>query len=275
MTLHLEFLRRTSVGPALFTVKDLELGNRTSTIHVALLQQDGSSQGREEAVAYLTHTNLDKESGLSIPNNFSLANPKPAPLDFSALASDSDPNWACARTLPFSEFRHVYDRVHWLLPRHGQITRGCVDQWFSLQDGRERFTNESLGFVADLFMQMIETLLDPNLDILGRSNDRVEGKGIPREPKVPRAKYWYPTVLLNMEVKKNLPACGVDWLFSRIRTKQIKNGRYDLSITILDEQGDLVCLSQHVCLAVSAQRNLKARQSFPDAEKGQRMAQKL
>ena len=169
----------------------------------------------------------------------------------------------------------MYNRVHWLLPRHGEINRAFIDQSFYFKDGHERFTNESLGFVADLFMQMIETLLDPSLHISDRTNDGVQGKNVSREFKDPRAKYWYPTVLLNLEVKKPLPARGVDWLFSRIRTKQIKSGRYDLSITILDAQGDLVCLSQHVCLAVSAQRNLKARQSFPGPEKDQRMAQKL
>lgn len=66
-------------------------------------------------------------------------------------------------------------------------------------------------------------------------------------------------VLLNLDVKKALPAEGVRFLFVRLQAKQIKNGRYDLEIIIKDAKGDLVALSHHVVLAVSADRNTAAR----------------
>ena len=68
---------------------------------------------------------------------------------------------------------------------------------------------------------------------------------------------WYPTVLLNLEVKKALPEEGVEWLFVRVRTKKIENGRMDLEVVVLDEGGDVVALSNHVCLILSAERNTK------------------
>jgi len=54
-----------------------------------------------------------------------------------------------------------------------------------------------------------------------------------------------------------LPAEGVEFLFVRVRAKQIKNGRFDLDVTILDESGDLVALSTHVALVLGSERNMK------------------
>ena len=79
--------------------------------------------------------------------------------------------------------------------------------------------------------------------------------------KKPSAKFWYPTVLLNLDFKKPLPEEGVEWLFVRCSSKKIKNGRMDLDIAILDEGGDIVALSQHVALAVSTERNIAARKT--------------
>lgn len=79
--------------------------------------------------------------------------------------------------------------------------------------------------------------------------------------KSPSARFWYPTVLLNIDFKKPLPEEGVEWLFVRCATKQIKNGRMDLDIVILDEGGDIVALSHHVALAVGSERNVAERKT--------------
>jgi acyl-CoA thioesterase FadM len=75
------------------------------------------------------------------------------------------------------------------------------------------------------------------------------------------ARFWYPTVLLNIDFKKPLPEEGVEWLFVRVDTKQIKNGWMDLEVVILDEGGDIVALSQHVGLAVDSSRNVAERKT--------------
>jgi acyl-CoA thioesterase FadM len=75
------------------------------------------------------------------------------------------------------------------------------------------------------------------------------------------AKYWYPTLLLNLDIKKPLPEEGVEWLFVRVESKVIKNGRMDLEVVIMDENGEVVALSQHVAFAVSAERNLAERKT--------------
>lgn len=60
--------------------------------------------------------------------------------------------------------------------------------------------------------------------------------------------YVYPTVCMAVEIKKDPK--GAEWLFMRIRAHKIKNGRFDQEVQIVDESGDVVALSKHVCFAV-------------------------
>ena len=110
----------------------------------------------------------------------------------------------------------------------------------------------SLGYVADMWPQVVEAHRD--------SNGQLPGIEKPADSKVPN--FWYPTLLLNLEIKKVLPPEGVEWLFVRVRAKQIKNGRMDLEVVILDEVGDIVALSQHVTLVVGAERNVAERRKI-------------
>lgn len=74
-----------------------------------------------------------------------------------------------------------------------------------------------------------------------------------------RAALWFPTVVMNPEVKTALPAEGVEWLAVRVTSKQIKDGRFDLDILVRDVDGELVALSHHVAMIVSVERNTKKR----------------
>lgn len=231
ITLHLEFLRRTQVGPATFKVKDAKLGRQTSTIHVSL-EQDG----REEVVGYITNSNLDAEKGVSFETGWSLQ-PAPPPVDLPRLATDTDASWAEVTDKPYPHFRKVLNRVRMYVPRKGQALNSLADEWLRLESG-ERFTNESIGFVSDFWPQIIETY---------------------RQAEKKDAPFWYPTLLLNLDVKKALPAEGVEWLFVRVRAKKIKNGRQDLEVVVQDESGDVVALSHHVVFTLSAERNTAKR----------------
>lgn len=103
-----------------------------------------------------------------------------------------------------------------------------------------------------MFPQVIETLVV----------DDFYTPGMMTEDKIKRVKgFWYPTVLLNLDFKKALPEEGVEWLFARVRAKQVKNGRYDLEVIIMDENGELVALSNHVVMVMNASRNLANRSS--------------
>lgn len=252
LTLHLDFLRRTEIGLALITVKDVKLGRQTSIVHVTLSQGD-----REEVVGYITHSHLAREEGVSFDTDWAL-HPAPLTVDFSKLESDSEPNWVRRTFSPFPEFRKVVTQCKYWSPRAGQTSSATVDQLMCLREPQERFTNDSLGFVVDVFPQIIEAFLLQELHVDATEQER-------QAFLAKRGKLWYPTLLLNLDVKKLLPSEGVKYLFLRLQAKVIKNGRYDLEIVVKDATGDIVALSHHVCLAVSSTRNLAQRRK-PDAK---------
>jgi hypothetical protein len=131
------------------------------------------------------------------------------------------------------------------------------DEWMCFRDPNERWTNESLGFLVDMFPQVCEVFILNGED---QYSPKVFKGGV-KGDKVKTVPHWYPTLLLNLDVKKALPEEGVKFLFLRLQTKAIKNGRYDLEIVVMDEQDEVVALSHHVCFAVSAERNLAARKT--------------
>jgi hypothetical protein len=248
ITLHLDFLRRTQAGPALFTVEDKKLGRQASVIHVTL-----SQDSREEVVGYITNSNMHTEEGVSFPTEYTL-HPSPPPVNLALLAQDRDAEWVAAGSMPFAGFRKATQKTQFYFPRRGQRHPRVSDEWIRLRNG-ERWTNATLGYVADMWLMPIESFITKeSADGAGVS----EGGGAANKRT---AKFWYPTVLLNLDIKKALPEDGVEWLFSRVETKQIKNGRMDLEVVIFDAAGDIVALSHHVALAVSSQRNLAERKT--------------
>ncbi|KAF2441039.1 hypothetical protein P171DRAFT_456952 [Karstenula rhodostoma CBS 690.94] len=235
IALHIEFLRRTQVGPATFHVEDVKLGRQTSVVHVRM-----SQEGREEVLAYATNSNIDTEQGVSFDTEYKL-HPPPPSVVLSQLAKDEDKNWHLEDDMPFANFRKATRQVKFHFPRNGQIKPSIADEWLCFRDG-SNFTNSSIGFVADMFPLIIE-------------NYRGHGQG----------PFWYPTLLLNLDVKKSLPPEGVKWLAIRVQTKKVMNGRMDLEVHVHDEQGDLVATSHHVAFVLDVARNTAAR-SKPDTK---------
>lgn len=264
MSMHLSFVRRTETGPATFKVKDVKLGARISVIHVSLTQGDSD---REEVVAYITQTHLAKETGLSLPTSWNISPPPPS-VSLPALLEGKDKGFVEPPEMPFSEFRKAVQNVRLFFPREGQPHQSIVDQWMRFKRPGDRFTNQSLGFVVDMFPQMIESYRNEggspytiSKQAATPTTKKGAAAGIDDLRKMEKGPFWYPTVLLNLDVKKVLPDEGVEWLFLRTRAKEIKNGRFDLEVVVMDEGGDVVALSHHVCLVVSAARNLAKRKT--------------
>ena len=152
--------------------------------------------------------------------------------------------------MPFAEFRKVSKKVRFFFPREGQKMRSIADEWLCYRNG-EKFTNESLGYVADTWPQVVE--------LFKRQDDPYALKDKELKESNNTASRWYPTLVLNLDIKKALPEEGVEWLFVRVQAKQIRNGRMDLEVTIMDEDGDIVALSHHVSLILGADRNMAER----------------
>ncbi|GAB7366333.1 hypothetical protein MBLNU230_g8133t1 [Neophaeotheca triangularis] len=260
IALHLDFLRRTETGPATFKIKDVKLGRQTSIVHVTLTQNS-----REEVVGYFTNSNLSTEAGPTFPTNWAL-DPPTSPINFSQLEKDNDPNWALRRVWPFAAFRKATTKILAAFPRAGQPSRSCIDQWMRFSDPDEKFTNESLGFVADMFPQLIEAHRTGGEDVYHPDYEKNVSPQQQEEREKGRAKFWYPTLLLNLEIKKALPKEGVEWLFVRTGTKVIRNGRYDLEVVVMDAGGEVVALSHHVVFVVGAERNTATRVSGTKAK---------
>lgn len=270
--LHLSFLRRTSLGPSIFTVIESKLGRRTSTIHISLALT--SNPQSPCVVGYLTQTNLHYETGITLSTSYGLS-PPPLPLaSTEALKEGRDTNWRHYQK-PFPKFRKAGNHVTTYLPRKSLIGEGAViDQWLRPTNAQERFTQETLGYISDTFPQIIETVysaseLNDALDDKPSSTNTTDTESQKLQHSTPSnpeetdksywARFWYPTVVLNIEFKKALPEEGVEWLFSRVRAKKIGKGRMDLEVEIRDEGGEVVALSQHVALILGAERNMSGR----------------
>jgi hypothetical protein len=238
---------------------DAKLGRQTSIIHVTLAQPTRSDakppfkpeELREEVVGYITHSNMHKEKGVTLDTKWEL-HPKPPPVDLAALRKDCDEQWARKTSMPFEHFRKASTKVWFHFPRKGQAMRSIGDEWICFRNG-EKFTSASLGYLADTWPMPVEQFREEQnpYDVAAGT----DAKGAAKKPAV----YWYPTVLLNLDIKKALPEEGVEWLFGRVRAKQIKNGRMDLEVIIMDEVGDIVALSHHVTLVLDSSRNTAKR----------------
>ncbi|RMZ74156.1 thioesterase family [Pyrenophora seminiperda CCB06] len=229
IALHVEFLRRTQAGPATFRVDNVKLGRQTSIVHVSM-EQDG----RKEIIAYATNSNMEAETGFTFDTQYKPLPPIPS-VDLAKLERNEDPAWVWSAKMPFAKFRKATAKVKFHFPRSGQAAPSTADEWICFSDG-SNFTNSSIGFVSDMFPQLVE-------------NFRGEQHG----------PFWYPTLLLNLDVKKALPPQGVKWLQIRVEIKKVQNGRLDLEVWVHDAKGDLVALSHHVGFVMDASRNTAAR----------------
>ena len=259
INLHLEFLRRTFVSLATFDVKDLKLGARISNVHITLSQTPENGESQDEVEGYITMSNIDSETGLSLPTSFELR-PPALPADLNALITKGeDFNWALRRSYAFHKFRRALQNIHSYLEKPGRRPRdrprSIVDHWVRFTPGRGpgKWTNDALGIVVDMFPQVVESYINAE-----RGETDLQEKA-PDENSAPRPKYWYPTLSMNLDVKKLLPPEGVEWLFVRVQAKVIKNGRLDLDITVLDSEGEIVALSSQCSLVMHAERNTASR----------------
>ncbi|PKS12533.1 hypothetical protein jhhlp_000741 [Lomentospora prolificans] len=250
---HFEYVNRTEVGRAILVIEDVKLGRALSSIQITLYQHDLqtsapwiTSNSRKEIIGFMTNTKLSVEKGLSLPTGWAL-DPPPPPVDLVKMAKGEDLHWAPRPKSPSprtNSYARAQLNIEIFSPRRGQPRRGVEESWIRFVSG-EGFTNASLGFVADCFPYVVEAWRPK--------------KGEPPEPYAQDELFWYPTVTMNLDVKKELREGENDWIFVRTSAKAIQNGRFDLDVVILDKHGDIVALSTHMCLILSAARNLGAR----------------
>ena len=206
-----------------------------------LVQED-----RPRVQGYFTQSNLGTLQGVTLPTSYvdAMLTTPPPPADLAQLErTGQDAHWHVP-SLPHSSFRKALQHVQFHVPKKASDP-SFVDQWIRFRPGGSQFTpfpHEAIGYVVDMFPLIIEQYPQIQEDEVARKQVR-----------------WYPTVALNLDVKKRLPVEGVKWLFVRARAGKIENGRMDLQVVVLDESRELVAVSSHVTLVMSAARNTAGR----------------
>ncbi|KAI0203701.1 thioesterase family protein [Astrocystis sublimbata] len=255
LTSHFEFLAQTTVEPAIIVIEDVKISRRLSTIHLTLWQ--GSlldhapwitpSVSQRAVLAYATFTNLRTMTGMSETTGYETTSAAAIPRlpDFEMLkAKDADSSWQVSKLPRGSETWRSLLNWKFYMPRAGPSTAGVVDMWIRMASG-ENIMAGALAYVADSFPYNLHAFLTAS------PADRVQQTR--RDSQ--RAALWFPTLTMSLDIKMALPSEGVEWLVVRITSKQIKNGIFDLDITIRNVDGELVALSHHVAMIVDLSRN--------------------
>lgn len=281
LTAHVEYPGRTEAGPAIVVIDDVKLGKQLSTLHLTLWQGGllssppwiTPSVSRRTVLAYTTRMDQQSFTGMTMPTAFE-ASPaaKFPPLpDFAKLKAEGvDDGWEESRLPEFAAaVQRSLGNWRFFMPRGEPLVPGYVDIWMCRANG-ERITQRVIPYVVDAFPFNLHSFtMDPEL----RKLLEVEGAPEKKEAARPgdahgargRASLWFPTVVMNLEVKMALPEDGVEWLASRITSKQMKDGKFDLDVQVRDLDGDLVALSHHVAMILEIERNTSKRKGSTKA----------
>lgn len=234
ITLHQEFISACVFGQAEVTVAVLSRGRQYSTLRIQLYQYPGHDRSKKaihRIEALVRQGSLSRErssGGISLPTHptsrYGLV------LDLASCIERKDAPGMYER-------RTAYQKVVFMLgPETNELGKGTEGpsvrtQWIRYRDTSKRFDIAGLAFLADTHRPLIEAY-----DLVGN---------------------WFPTLSMSLDVKKGPPEGGWEWLFVRIEIHQIKDGRFDYQVVILDEGRELVALSTHANLIVSSDRNYK------------------
>lgn len=255
LTAHWQFLNRTQAGSAVLVVEEAKLGRGMSVLHITLYQDHllsehpwVSASSNKAVVAYMTSGLLEGETGVTLPTGWGLSY-QPPPAELARLTTGEDRNWERLH-IPLMAKVPVMNNLEYYVSRAGRPLPATHDYWIRLANG-EFFTRASLGYVVDAGPPLLVESYRP----ASRDAPVSEG-GFPYHKG-----FWYPTVTMSIDVKKNLPDAGVEWLRLRVDAKMIQNGRYDAEQLVFDSQGALVALSHHFAMAVDIARNQAKRTS--------------
>lgn len=205
---------------------------------------------------YPSMSNFSLSKGFSFETSWKL-NPPPIESSIARLTNDDDPRWISCQT-PYhpQSFRRVQSYLKFFVP-YDLHEPSIRDQWITPSDAQTTFNNETLGFVLDLSLPILDNFYPEQstghqaatvAEGLKQKKDR--DAGIMRHVDASSGSYAAPAMITSLatsiEIKKRLPPGGVKWLFMRAVAKQIKNGRMSMEVMIFDEGMDLVALSQQL-----------------------------
>lgn len=276
LTAHFEYPSRTTVGPAIIVIEDVKLSRQLSTLHMTLWQGEllpqepwiNISTSRRTVVSYTTHTNLRTFTGITLPTGWETtpaAELPPLP-DFDKLKINGvGGSWERSRLPMNSELMRSLRNWDFYIPRDGPMTPGVLNMWIRMTRG-EPITQSTLAYIVDSFPYNLHTfLVAPELRALlevpqDRGSKTKNEKAEKPEEQDQRASLWFPTLVMNMEMKMALPEEGVEWLAVRVTSKLIKDGKFDLDVLVRSVDGEVIALSHHVAMILSIERNMREKE---------------
>lgn len=140
----------------------------------------------------------------------------------------------CPQTYPiYGEFRLVANNFnYWELENRNDPTTEA--HWLGFKDGRP-MDALAMGLICDLMTPLPLRVL-------------------------PDERGWYPTLSLDLQFKKAPKPDGL-YTFLEVQSESIRNGRFDITTRCFDSNHELIAVSQHAALMVSAARNMSKRSS--------------
>ena len=162
----------------------------------------------------------------------------------------------------------VYSRtmvnVKFLLRRDATSLTDTVEEWITFANPRDRFTSNSLGYVADTWPQIVDAYVPGSpysaAGMVAVSSRMRPDQGIVLDEanRQKWVRYWYPTLSMNLQVHNSLPETGVQWLWLKVWATEIAGGRMDVQILIADVER-VVASGYLSVMVVEQERNQRAK----------------
>ncbi|KAI9713260.1 MAG: hypothetical protein M1820_001247 [Bogoriella megaspora] len=262
LSIQVQFFRLLFPSKAQISFRDIHLGKSASTAQFTVIQNE------KDCIAGMV--NLQVLDGYTFKTSWNLA-PAPCEASIGHLSTDSDPRWVSYQCPYHPEgFRRVQSYVKFFVPLVLKDPT-YLDQWFTPSDPGDTFSNETIGFVADLSLPILDNFFGKDcsgshehiLEVADQQKrDREMGihRVVDASSGAYESKGMIMTMSSNIEIKKRLPPDGVKWLFMRAIAKQIKAGRLSMEVILLDENGDLVAVSSQVLPIIDLERQKRNKQ---------------
>ena len=208
--------------------------------------------------------------------SLSTLSPEVPPINHGLLLQHRDPNWTFFQ-LPYQDPKCL-SNIIFSMQKVPCPDKSITQMWLGFSNPEERWTNALLPVGCDMYVPALENFYedsDRSVQAFARQSlEWAEQKKKEKEGgkqhqagsewKQPR---WYTTVNMSVEVKRALPEGGVKWLFTRMKTNEVVDGRLDVQGMIFDEQGRLVTLASYVWFVVETERSV-ARKAKREGEAG-------
>ncbi|KAL4890508.1 thioesterase-like superfamily-domain-containing protein [Aspergillus ambiguus] len=211
-----QFLKMVPPGEVCITCDLLRASSRQCVVKVDLTAGPSTSP---TTVGIVTLADMSKEAGLSQPSQPTACTP-PAPPNRETECMTVDD--------PVVDATPVTAKLNWVAPRPADGFWGHRlgghhrEVWVSFRDGARIDDVYHLALLSDMPLQ---------------------------PPATHQAgfylRYALSTLCLSVEFKKR-PDPSTQWVMIRSNSLQVRDGRYDVNVQILDEAGDILALSNHV-----------------------------